>query len=86
MPDSRFFKKAGPFTLQQLAEITQTEIGPHSDAGAVYENVGSLQDGTDKDVSFLLSKKYVADLEKPKRACVSFPPNSLTRSPKLPRF
>lgn len=56
MPDSRFFKKAGPFTLQQLAEITQTEIGPHSDAGAVYENVGSLQDGTDKDVSFLLSK------------------------------
>ena len=66
MPDSRFFKKAGPFTLQQLAEITQTEIGPHSDAGAVYENVGSLQDGTDKDVSFLLSKKYVADLEKTK--------------------
>ena len=66
MPDSRFFKKAGPFTLQQLAEITQTEIGPHSNADAVYENVGSLQDGGEKDVSFLLSKKYVADLENTK--------------------
>ncbi|MCQ2914219.1 MAG: UDP-3-O-(3-hydroxymyristoyl)glucosamine N-acyltransferase [Alphaproteobacteria bacterium] len=64
MPDHNFFKVAGPFSLRQLAEITQSEIGKNSDPNKMIYDVGSLKDGDEKSVSFLLSKKYIEDLKK----------------------
>ena len=64
MPDSRFFKKAGPFTLKQLAEIGGCELLKPEDAGKVIDNVNSLRDAQQSDIGFLLSKKYIGDLEK----------------------
>lgn len=64
MPDSRFFKVAGPFSLKQIAEIGECEIAGNADPEKLYYDVASLQDGTGKDVSFLLSKKYWPDFEK----------------------
>ena len=74
MPDSRFFKKAGPFTLQQLAEIGGCELLKPGDADKRIENVNSLHAAQQTDISFLLSKKYIGDLEKTAAgACIVHP-------------
>ena len=74
MPDSRFFKKAGPFTLKQLAEIGGCELLKPEEAGKVIGNVNSLHAAAQTDISFLLSKKYVGDLEKTNAgACIVHP-------------
>ena len=64
MPDSRFFKKAGPFTLKQLAEIGGCELLKPEDADIQIENVNSLRAAGQTDISFLLSRKYLDDLKK----------------------
>ena len=74
MPDSRFFKKAGPFTLRQLAEIGECELLRSEDADKRIDNVNSLHDAQQTDISFLLSKKYIHDLEKTAAgACIVHP-------------
>ena len=49
MPDSRFFKSAGPFTLKQIAEFGECELSGAADPERLYYDVGSLQDGTEKE-------------------------------------
>ncbi|MBR1778789.1 MAG: UDP-3-O-(3-hydroxymyristoyl)glucosamine N-acyltransferase [Alphaproteobacteria bacterium] len=74
MPDHRFFKKAGPFTLKQLAEIGGCELLKPEDADKQIDNVNSLHDAGQTDISFLLSKKYVGDVEKTSAgACIVHP-------------
>ena len=74
MPDSRFFKKAGAFTLRQLAEIGECELLKPEEAEKQIENVNSLHAAQQTDISFLLSKKYVHNLEKTEAgACIIHP-------------
>lgn len=74
MPDSRFFKKAGPFTLKQLAEIGGCELQKPEDADIQIENVNSLHDAGKTDISFLLSRKYLDNLKKTQAgACIVHP-------------
>lgn len=74
MPDARFFKTAGPFTLKQLAEIGGCELAEGVEADTLISNVNSLHDAAAGDISFLLSKKYIADLEQTKAgACIVHP-------------
>lgn len=70
MPDSRFFKVAGPFSLKRIAEAAQCEIADPAQADRMFSDVGSLQDGTPDSVSFLLNKKYARDLENTKAGAV----------------
>ncbi|MCQ2965318.1 MAG: UDP-3-O-(3-hydroxymyristoyl)glucosamine N-acyltransferase [Alphaproteobacteria bacterium] len=71
MPDSRFFKVAGPFTLKQLAEISGSIIAEGANPDKIFSNVCSLHEGDENSISFLLSKKYLSDLEKTKAgACI----------------
>lgn len=81
MPDPRFFKVAGPFSLKQLAEIGGCEIADEADAGKMFDNVNSLQDAREKDVSFLLSKKYLADMEATKAGAVIVHPDFASKAP-----
>ena len=74
MPDKKFFKLAGPFTLRQLAEIGGCEIADAANAEKVIRDVNSLHDAGDGEISFLLSKKYIGDLEKTHAAaCIVHP-------------
>ena len=41
MPDARFFKTAGPFTLKQLAEIGGCELAEGVEADTFISNVNS---------------------------------------------
>ena len=81
MPDSRFFKKAGAFTLKQLAEIGGCDLFKQEDAEKTVDNVNSLHDATSSDISFLLSKKYIGDLEKTKAGACIVHPDFVTSAP-----
>lgn len=74
MPDNRFFKKAGPFTLKHLAKVGECELLKQEDADKQIDNVNSLKAATAADISFLLSKKYADDLKNTSAgACIVHP-------------
>lgn len=58
MADSRFFERAGPFTLAELADIAQAEI-QGGDPTATFDDVQPLQTAGRTHVSFLENKAYV---------------------------
>lgn len=58
MADPRFFEKAGPFTLAELAKIADATIRV-GDPDAIFSDVQPLQNAGAADVSFLENKSYV---------------------------
>ena len=58
-------------SLQQLAEALQLEFS--GDADIKIGNVASLKSATDRDLCFLLHKKYLADLAASDCAAVILP-------------
>jgi UDP-3-O-[3-hydroxymyristoyl] glucosamine N-acyltransferase len=60
--DPRFFHRAGPFTLAQVAEVAGAPPA-HAASARVLSGVAPLQTAGPGDVSFLHNKKYVASLE-----------------------
>jgi UDP-3-O-[3-hydroxymyristoyl] glucosamine N-acyltransferase len=59
MADPRFFTVAGPFSLEELAEICGAEVGAAADPGTMYSDVASLDQAGPPQVSFLDNKRYV---------------------------
>ncbi len=59
MADPRFFTVAGPFSLDQLAEICGAEIGGGADPAATFTEVAPLDRAGPGQVSFLDNKRYV---------------------------
>lgn len=60
MADPRFFTKAGPFTLGELAQLTGSTLSDPSLAGRALLDVAPLQDAGPDHLSFLDNKKYVS--------------------------
>ena len=71
MADTRFFKKVGPFTLGQLAEISGAALSAPEAASNSMVDVAALQDADATKVSFLDNKKY-ADTFKTTKAGACF--------------
>jgi len=59
MADPRFFTAAGPFSLKELAEICDAEIGGAADPAATFAGVAALDRAGPEHVSFLDNKRYV---------------------------
>lgn len=59
MADPRFFKKAAPMTLGQLAELTGSVLSDPSASEQIVEDVSSLQDATSSHIGFFDNKKYL---------------------------
>lgn len=59
MADPRFFVKAGPFTLAELALRCGGELAAGGDPGALMVDVAPLDSAGADDISFLDNKKYV---------------------------
>lgn len=53
MADPRFYSIAGPFTLQELADIAGAEIAPGADRSASFRDVAPLDRAGAHEVSFL---------------------------------
>ena len=63
MADPRFYKLAGPITLEELSTLTGTMLSSDADPKASFVDVAPLSTAGPKDVSFLDNKKYVADFQ-----------------------
>lgn len=81
MADPRFFKKAGPFTLGQLAEITGAELQNAAAASTVMVDVAALQDAGADKVSFLDNKKYIGQFRETKAGACFVHPDLAAQAP-----
>jgi len=61
--DPRFFKVAGPFSLNQLARICDAEIGGDADPAMTFAEVAPLDRAGPTQVSFLDNKRYVGQFQ-----------------------
>lgn len=61
MTDPRFFKRAGPFTLRELADIANARLVTGKSSDKPLSDVAPLSQAQDDDVSFLDNKLYVPE-------------------------
>ncbi|MEO3431691.1 UDP-3-O-(3-hydroxymyristoyl)glucosamine N-acyltransferase [Inquilinus sp. CAU 1745] len=59
MADPRFFQKAGPFTVGDLAEAAEAELASGAPADRLIQDVAPLEAAGPDHVSFLDNKKYL---------------------------
>lgn len=81
MADPRFFKKAGPFSLAELAAVAGAELGAGADPALVISDVGPLDEAGEGTVSFLDNKKYLPDFEKTAAAACIVEPGYADKAP-----
>jgi len=66
MIDKRFFPLKGPFTVEQLAEVTGTEVGDDKFAEKLISDVATLDKAKEFEVSFFDNKKYIEEFKNTK--------------------
>jgi UDP-3-O-[3-hydroxymyristoyl] glucosamine N-acyltransferase len=64
MVDDRFFHRAGPFTLQELAGLADAEIAEGSDPARQFSGVAPLSTAGADELSFLDNPSYLEDFRK----------------------
>lgn len=79
MADPRFFTRAGPFSIKELAQRCGATV--QGDEDAVFLDVASLQDADGDQVSFLDNKKYVDAFALSKAGACLVHPDLADRAP-----
>ena len=70
MPDARFFKKKSSFSLKDLASFINAKI-MNATGTEVIEDIGTLENGGEGEISFLSNVKYLDALKNTKvSACI----------------
>ena len=59
MADPRFFDRCGPFSLQQLAELSGARLANSAGNSRLFEDVAPLETAGPSDVTFLDNRKYL---------------------------
>lgn len=80
LADPRFFTRAGPFSLAEVAASAGADA-PEGAAGLTLSGVAPLQSAGPADVSFLHNKKYLPDLERTAAGAVILAPEFAGRVP-----
>lgn len=80
-PDPRFFPAAGPFSLEQLAEIAEATVEGTAPAGTVFTNVAALDDADAATVSFLDNKAYADQFRQSEAGCCIVAPKFAAEAP-----
>jgi UDP-3-O-[3-hydroxymyristoyl] glucosamine N-acyltransferase len=74
MADPRFFTRAAPATLAELARIADAAIGGDADPSRLIEDVAPIREAGPAHVSFLDNRKYVGDFRVTRAgACLVLP-------------
>jgi UDP-3-O-[3-hydroxymyristoyl] glucosamine N-acyltransferase len=81
MADARFYDKAGPFSLKDLARIADAEIGGSGDTGKSYSDVKALSAAGPGDVSFIDNRRYIADFIAARAGVILVAPDLMDRAP-----
>ncbi len=72
MADLRFFKKVGPFTLEQLADLAECHLAQGSNPKQIVEDVAGLEEATEKDITWAFIPSVRDSLMKSKAAaCIT---------------
>ncbi|MHA1597772.1 MAG: UDP-3-O-(3-hydroxymyristoyl)glucosamine N-acyltransferase [Alphaproteobacteria bacterium] len=81
MTDPRFYSVAGPFTLNELADVAGAEIAEGGKRDAIFHNVAPLNAASADDVGFLDNKKYIGDFSSSKAGAVIVHPKNAKHAP-----
>ena len=81
MADPRFFTRAGPFTLNQLAEATGATLGPEADVSAELTDVMPLSAAGDGHATFIDNRKYLDAYRETKASAVFVAPELVDQAP-----
>lgn len=81
MADPRFFKKAGPFTLAEIAQMSGAELADATAGQKTIEDVAPLQDATSVHLGFLDNKKYAAVFKQTKAGACFVRPEMVAHAP-----
>jgi len=82
MADTRFFDKAGPFSLKDLARIAGAEIAGGGDGAASFTDVKALSAAGPSDVSFIDNRRYVAEFAASHAGAILTAPDLVDRAPR----
>lgn len=80
MADERFFQKKGPFTSQQLAEISSAEL--RGDSDLIIHDVASLDKAQAGNVTFLDNRKYLQTFQESTAGLCLVHPDLADKAPK----
>lgn len=81
MADPRFFRVAGPFSLQQLAEIAGAEIVGETAPDALFTDVAPLGTAGPNDVGFLDNRRYLEEFSRSKAGACIVRPDAAASAP-----
>ena len=74
MADSRFFRKAGPFSLGELASLTGAEVADEAHRACMLSDVAPLDAASSKHISFLDNTAYLSIFKETEAgACIVHP-------------
>lgn len=82
MADPRFFTRAGPFTLHQLAEVTGATLGPDAPGDLVVADVMPLAAAGEGHLSFIDNRKYLDAFRTAKASAILAVPALAAQAPK----
>lgn len=63
MADPRFFRRVGPYSLDQLAQLSGARLRDPAEGARLIEDVAPLETATGADITFLDNRKYVSAFE-----------------------
>jgi UDP-3-O-[3-hydroxymyristoyl] glucosamine N-acyltransferase len=81
MADTRFFSKAGPFTLSELARIAGAEIAGAAKGDMKFSDVKPLSAAGPDDVSFIDNRRYLGEFAATRAGAVVAAPENASRAP-----
>jgi UDP-3-O-[3-hydroxymyristoyl] glucosamine N-acyltransferase len=81
MVDSRFFENYGPFSLSEIATISESELYHKADAERIIDGVSTLSEATSRQISFLSNPKYVEAFAVSKAGACIIDPRAISKAP-----
>ena len=81
MADPRFYRRAGPFRLGELAAQAKAELAPGADPDRLIQDVGPLEGATGDQIAFLDNKRYLPKLGKSQAGACLLEPAYVDRAP-----
>jgi len=74
MADKRFFKNRGPFSITELAKLSNSEIYPENNKDITVEDIAILSEASKENIAFIDNKKYLEDFKVSKAGvCIAHP-------------
>ena len=81
MADPRFFEVEGPFNIEQLAQISGSEIGERKEDSVQYVDLAPLSSATDREVSFIDNPRYIDEFLITEAGAIIVSPSLVDRAP-----